>query len=177
MATKPICAATRRRRAPSAKLTAFWPDRRSSPQIHKRSAHEAAGATGGRRRSPPMTGSCAPIIHSFWLSSPAPNRPARCVVCCAIRLALPGSMRLDGVNLKAAQSRLCSMHSGSAISSTWSSSALCANSKSEAASFPPARKPSMQRWQRPRRLLPPTGKARVRFHRPSSGGALSTTLA
>ncbi len=85
VATKPICAATGRRRTPSAKQTASWPGPKSSPPIRKRSARTAAGAPGGRPRSLPMTGSCGRIIRSFSPSSAAPSRPARCAACCAIR--------------------------------------------------------------------------------------------
>ena len=121
------------------RINVFHSHRQVGQTIRKRSARKVAGATGGRLRSRPMTGSSARTIRSFSPFSIAPSRPVRFAVCYAIRSLSCGSMRSDGANRKAAPSRWCSTRSESAISSTWFSTAPCATSRSGVGSHLPTR--------------------------------------
>jgi hypothetical protein len=123
-----------------ARLQRDRPPHGPAPGVRRRST--SGGAQGCWRdwrqaEITPMTGWCGRIIRSFSPSSAAPSRPARCAACCAIRSASCGSMRSGGANRRAAPNRSCSTRSGSAILSTWFSTAPCAISKPQAALPPP----------------------------------------
>jgi hypothetical protein len=106
-ATKPICAATRPAHAFS-ESDRLMARPRSSPPIHRRRARSAAGATGGRRKLPPMTGWCAD--HPLMLAILGrPSRPAHCAACYATRSVSCGSTGSGGASRRAAPNPSCSM--------------------------------------------------------------------